>query len=611
MCPHEKDWWFSLGLIIWRKGKASVRRNELCDDMKLAEGIFYDVLKMDRNHSYAMVLIADIKRRKRKTRKAEYFLKSALRPKPTRVKIIGEVAQVYRRMNNFDEALSVIHNADSEPNSFIYHQLYLLYRDRNVSPTVDYLQKAIDANPCNLAARFDQAKKYITEKNYDKARECFDHILDNFGSDSDAVIQTNFDFAKFLVQINERDSAMDKYQALLDEALIACKENNDPPFTYFKEIDWIVRKAISELRLYFEDQLKGNRNVKEALLKLAELEKKLGNHYKACRYYEQIIEMQPPIDTSLRWTILEYLSEIKTRKTLFTDVDSIIMDMEQISLQNPKPDILHKCKANLAVEKGKNALQSGKENYAINMFIEAVKFGSLAGARLLLDEIKKMDRGNRDFYTICAQIIVCIEQSDDNETAKLRKDLDTLLSGDTSDIGVVLCDLRKTQINLEKCCIMQDETQIAVFRVDIIHKCRTILNQTMAKFKDRHYAHVNISCDFFNIPKCSSAKVENQVRNRLQKKYGWSQFECRFPDLFQFLVSIQPASNPHDNNWMFALLRMDNANKHESALGEKLKVEVYSDNAGNMAEQEFTTLEVAKDACNNIGKILNEFYKHL
>ncbi|XP_033116618.1 uncharacterized protein LOC117116654 [Anneissia japonica] len=612
LCPNEIDWLFALGLVIWRKGIPTVKINDFCDEMQKAVSIFYDVLNLDHNHSYAMTLIAELKRRRKRYLDAERFLERALASNPSNEKTISEVAKVYRRMKKYDVALNIlIATPETERSSFTNHQIYLVYRDTNTLPPVNYLQKAIDVNPCNLAARFDQVKEYITKRMYNEARECLDHILDNYGNDPEAVIRTNYNFAKLFEQMSKDDAATDSYQALVDKALKECKLNNDPPFIFFPEVDWMVRQSIKQLREYFKGQLKAHRNVKESLLKLAELEKTLGNHGNACRYYEQIITIQPPIDTELKWTILEYLGKIKTRKSLLTDVNFIIQDMEDISLENPKPDILHKCKANVAVEKGKIALRNGKENDAINLFIEAVKFGSLAGASLLLDEVKKINRGNRDFYTSCAQIIVFIEQSDNNETVQLKRDLDTLLSADTSEIGIVLCDLRKTQVNLEKFCILQDETQIAVFRVDIIHKCRTILNQTMAKFKDRHYAHVKVSCDFFSIPKCSSAKVTQQVRNKLQKKYEWSQFEHQFPDLFHFLVSIQPASNPHDNNWMFALLRMDNANKHESPLGEKLKVEVYSDNAGNMAEQEFTTIEVAREACDNIGKILNEFYKYL
>ncbi|XP_033107391.1 uncharacterized protein LOC117109240 [Anneissia japonica] len=610
LCPDENDWHFSLGLLIWRKGKASVRPNELCPDITKAQDIFYKVLKNDRNHSYAMVLIAEIKRRKGNNEKAEYFLKNALRPQPSRKKILGEVAQVYRRMKKYSEALKVLQKAE-RPGSFIYHQLYVVFRDQNIPPPEEYLQMAIDANPSNLAAKFDMTKEFISKKEYAKAEEYFEYILVNNEDDADIVIQTNYQFALFLMSINKLDDAAEKQEVLVDKALKECKENDQPPYTFFTEVDRMVRNSIKWLKNYYER--KAERDDKDSLLKLAGLHKNLGIFNKTCYYYKLVLNQQPPINAVVRWTILEDVFKIKIEKELIIDTNSVIQDMEQLSLENPNPDILHKCKAKLAFKKGKIALNESRENDAFNLFTESVKFGSLRGARLLLDGLKNMDRCNRDFYTSCAQIFVCIENTDDDDDDKeqLKEDLDELLSADNSDAGVVLCDLRKIQVELERCCILQDKKQIAILKVDVIHKCRTILNQTMTKFRDCHYNGTKKSCDYFNIFDCSSAKIEEKFRCKIQEEYKWTRFQRNFRRLFTFLVSIQPASNFLINNWMFALIRMDNANKHENPLEEKLSVKVYVDKFGKMEEKEFTTLEVARKACDNIGQIVNEFYKDL
>ncbi|XP_071941014.1 interferon-induced protein with tetratricopeptide repeats 5-like, partial [Antedon mediterranea] len=240
LCPGEKDWLFSVGLVRWRLAKAAVKnRHEFCPDMTTVLSIFYDVLKMDSEHSLALVYIAEIRRRKKNIHKAKQFLKNALRKHPVRQKVLGEAIGVYRKMACFDEAIRVINIAEQleEPSSFIYHQAYLVYRDISAPrhrdqyspPNIDYLQKAIDTNPSNLAAKFDRAKELIYARKYDEATEYYNQLFENFEDDPESVIRINSQFALFLQKQKKQNEAIDKHQMVIDVALEEFLEDRGPP----------------------------------------------------------------------------------------------------------------------------------------------------------------------------------------------------------------------------------------------------------------------------------------------------------------------------------------------------------------------------------------------
>ncbi|XP_071941423.1 uncharacterized protein [Antedon mediterranea] len=295
------------------------------------------------------------------------------------------------------------------------------------------------------------------------------------------------------------------------------------------EIDWVVKQSIETTEKFHEKVLSTDLRNIPSRLQLAELKDKLGNTKRACWHFQKALDLN--IDEERRWYILEYLAAVKTKNKTLDDVDVIIEHMKQLNISYPKPDVINERKAALAVERGKVALRDDKKEDAIELFKESTTLGNINGAKLLLDEVKQMDRENRNVYIYCAHIDVCIENSleEDKELSnELQENISKLLSADSSSVGIVLQDLREAQFRMER-SVLQNSAQLVSLRVEVIHKCRTILNQTMTKFRDRHYKTVDSSCDYFNIPKCSSVDIANKVKKKLQTSYKWAKFSERFP----------------------------------------------------------------------------------
>ncbi|XP_071963297.1 uncharacterized protein [Antedon mediterranea] len=510
LCPEVVDWQFCLGKMIWRIGKASSRRHVTNKDILEADRIFHKVVSEDRNNSYALAIMGEIKRRRGAIEDAETLLKRALGdPMQTNTKVLGEVAQCYRRMKKHSKSLEVLHVAvKRKPTSFIFHQLHCVYRDmRQQQPPEDYLQKAIDMNPSNMGAQCDRAKQFFSRNEYDKGRAYYEWILDNNQNDPEITIETTYMYGMSLGNIQHFEDSVEKFVMVVDKAL-ELKLDDDPPL-FPHEIKWMVDVAAERVRTFY----KRNLNEKESLLKLAELEIKLGNSKEACEHYRHllIILTQDNEDTSdLEWKCLEYLAEISTKHRKMDDVDTIVNKMEELNLSNSKPEILDKCKEALALERGRVALADGRNSDAHKLLIESVEFGNITGAKILLGEVKEMDRGNRIFYISCAHIDICTDRSQDNNN-ELRADLESVLSDDTSTVGIALKDLRDTQYRMER-NILQKSSQVATLTKDVIHKCRTILNETMVTFKNRHYSNKKTSCDYQNLYDCPSEDVEANLK---------------------------------------------------------------------------------------------------
>ncbi|XP_071956983.1 interferon-induced protein with tetratricopeptide repeats 1B-like [Antedon mediterranea] len=380
LCPKEKDFLFSLGFIRWRLAKASASgQNRFCPEMNIVLNNFYSVLKMDSNHSYALVLMAEIKRRQNRIDKANYFLKSALDKIPVRRRVLGEAIGLYRRMKSFPKAIQIIHEAEklNYSSSFIHHQSYLVYRQISLYPVpkMYHLQKAIDADPTNIAARFDHVKE-LTD--YNEAKEYYNQLLENFDNDPGTLIRIRYQLALFLQEqkkeVIDTIDAIDRFQEVVDLALKEFQEDGGPPTIFFMEVNFMVQQSIKHIESYHENVLRMDSRNTKSRFELGNLKEKIGDEQVAC--FHRQIELGLNIDEERKWTILKYLADVKTKNSdTLCKVDGFIKVMEQ--LPHPKYDVINECKAALALKRGNIALCEGRREDAITSFKESVKFGNL------------------------------------------------------------------------------------------------------------------------------------------------------------------------------------------------------------------------------------------
>ncbi|XP_072025285.1 uncharacterized protein [Amphiura filiformis] len=169
-----------------------------------------------------------------------------------------------------------------------------------------------------------------------------------------------------------------------------------------------------------------------------------------------------------------------------------------------------------------------------------------------------------------------------------------------------------------------------------------MLDRVMISFRKMHFPAVQTGpCMFFFIPQdySNQPKTEQQVKKEILKKlntYKWDQFDTRFPQLFEFLVKLQPAYPGNTDNWYLALSHLVNQSKHQESLhhseydipiiwnGKKQcrpipkGKHVYGPPASSNEVQvdgvkyeTFKVVDVARKAAIEVECIVAEFYKHM
>jgi len=109
----------------------------------------------------------------------------------------------------------------------------------------------------------------------------------------------------------------------------------------------------------------------------------------------------------------------------------------------------------------------------------------------------------------------------------------------------------------------------------LLKEARNALDQAFLAFYQRHYgqtAHHKgklIGIYFPIVPDVSGSEtVDGRLTNYLEKQIKAKSFTTRFPEIYNFLLSVQPLTN-HNYVWLQQLYRFANISKHESDVPEE------------------------------------------
>ncbi|XP_033107855.1 uncharacterized protein LOC117109587 [Anneissia japonica] len=503
----------------------------------------------------------------------------------------------------FQEARDVIDSAKKkfEIAACVIAQEAVLYREQgNTEEELKCLDYVIDKKPSNVGARIQKAQALLGTQRQREGFAMYKNLLHNFKDPFDQF-DINRNYASSMAVKKQFEEAYDKNYACLEIALSSfvienSSEQAEKEVKFIEEEEEQVQKVIGHIEKYFHLMKKRSKKISKRInptLELAKIHEKIGRYKDTCSEYNEALycllagenhDRNQEIDIRLKLTnVYIKLGDLSNAEKMLEE----IKDAEE-----KHEDNINKLQIDLAVAKGEKAAKSGEHTKAIDHFACAAKMGSVEGAMRLFREIKE-ETNHQDFIKYCALVKKFIMATSEN--GSMLNDLNELLVRSYDDgclMHVDLQKIRECQLEMEYGYLLKIENTGNIDNV--IHKCRSSLNHAMTRFKNDNYPRAkskNIpkdNTDFFIVNK----DAENEIVKKITVKYGWTDFPTKFKEFLDFLVSIQPVTNPK-YNWIEKLIELDNVEKHSHSPRD--------------ADKSFF---VARSACTDIRPILEEFCKY-
>ncbi|XP_071943583.1 uncharacterized protein [Antedon mediterranea] len=516
-------------------------------------------------------------------------LLSEAKEKASRPRVLSLIAQCYIRMgdcrckrkrkitctrpndNNsvyFEEAQNVIEYTKKKYNdaACIFVQEAVLYRKKNEpNRQLECLENAIRLQPSDVGAKMQKAKALLYLGKHEDASVVYDNLLSDFKDDQFVLFDVNQKYARLFISIKQQyDQAIFRNQECLKIALKSFVKNTP-------------RKGPIEF-----------------------IDEQQSNVAKACSYYEDALKQfrtHANQDQELSTKICLKITKVNLEIGNLDDCREMLDSIRSVSCTKEQEDFRQKVIMDLLVAEGEKAAESGDKRKAIEKFTQSTKMQSLIGAKRLLEETKKTD--DTELRMSALKSIASVAKGNEKWTKEinLKQELAELLSSsdDGSLMGEELKTLRKCQLELEYSILMVMGDDDVVDHIStVLQKGRNILNHAMQKFGNK-YGYPVEPTDSSTKPKIPRFKSLDFIiiRNTDHKsvvRFNWTGFETKFKLLFDYFVSIQPATNSKFE-WLKYFSDYNNKDKHECALENSEK-----------------TITVVRDMCSNIEGILDEMY---
>ncbi|XP_033107850.1 uncharacterized protein LOC117109585 isoform X2 [Anneissia japonica] len=674
--PTNAEWLFMLGLIKFRRCRIKLKKDQYSSNLIEVERIMKNVLELKWDHAYAMVILADIQRRKyeekvykdktqsSKTNVSNFVSENDYDGKvislltwatdnASRPKIMSLVAQCYIRMGcymskgikrnsqqtsqliYFQKAHDVIDlakkkfthvtaeevvpyreqgNVEELTFACVIAQEAVLYREQGYTEKeLECLDEVIRRKPSNVGARIQKAQALLNTGRRPEAFELYDNLLAGFKDHPFDLFDINRNYASSLAVMYNFDEAYKKNKACLKIALDSfVKENSSEQagkeVKFIEEEEEQVQKVIGHIKKHFNLVKRRSKKISEKInstLELAKFHEKIGRYKDAFSDYNEALLYLPTGENHDKNQEIDILLKITNVHIKLNDLSNAEKMLEEIKdVEEKHKDNINKLidlEIDLEVAKGEEDAKSGEHTKAIDHFACATKMGSVEGAKRLFREIQE-EPNHQDFIKNCALVKKCIMPTSEN--GSMLDDLNELVrSYDDGCLKLMHSELQKIrecQLEMEYGYLLAPENTENI--ATVIHKCRSILNYVMIMFRNCNYPKAKNKdkwkddCDFFIVHKKPKEKEiqRNIIKQRIVKRvkdYGWTNFDTDFSDLLDYLVSIQPLTDPK-NNWIKELIDLDNVVKHKQPLQEATK-----------------SMDIARNACCHIRPILEKFCK--
>ncbi|XP_072041387.1 uncharacterized protein [Amphiura filiformis] len=520
--------------------------------------------------------------------------------------------------------------------------------------------KAInDAIKLDDAALFHTTRASIYEElsttedrktNMEKAKEEYGQAVTRVHNDTPTNnVKIFFNYGRFLLRYDEHDKVgIDYLRKGIDTAVKWCTETTANNTLRFQgQVYWECSNAIEKFEKCILEQLEKNVDDSNALKNLGWLIHLVGDmqtlytRSSALEYYEKA-KTCPDNDQESRREILQGLIDCHLKRGQETDFKMAGDYVRQLSKINTVEGRIKTADWKLA--EGRHALAIKDFRRARSLFLEAVDVGSFEACRHMINSIYSNPADLARWATMwrfrkdCARIIHCLEDRDDvlSMTRKMaglslhnvtedEKHVDRAAKEDAIKMvndAMKLEDgrydkTRKAHFELEKMLLIKPpvkEKEIIDMCEKVLSPAREMLDHVVAKFGRKHYPSRRASEWYSAYPYFNQGyeNVDAELQKRLEGEYGWRDFKKKFRQLHDFLVQVQPATDPATYKWVSAMANLTNVDKHKEFVDQlEPELEIGKHPDGTKRIERFNLVELAQNASEGVEEIVNEFYKYM
>ncbi|XP_033122939.1 uncharacterized protein LOC117121751 [Anneissia japonica] len=499
----------------------------------------------------------------------------------------------------------------------ISQEAVLRREQNNTEQELRCLELAIKLNPANIAAKIEKTVALTRIGRQEEALEIYDTLPLNFKDYPFAYFDINYAFAMYLNAERKYDEALSKNKKCLEIAFESfVKEGTSECVEFYEEQNRGIWSVIKYLKRNWEIKRKTDPYDINPKLNLAELNEKLQKYRNACFYYQEalgtLLQSNEQHNRHQELNIRIGLANVTLKSGNVSVASTMLAFLDGMDVREDEADERLKIldmKAYVAVAEGEKAAKSGDQEGALKHFIKATKTGNLQGANKLLALIGE-NKYDKHFFLYCALIKQCVAANTGKDKSMLENDLRELVLSYDGDCLMknTLNELRQCQLEMEYNYLLSRLYSCMKISI-VINKARSILNYAVTMFRDKNYPEAKEkeewkdNCDFFIIYDSTADEVENKIVKKLKKR-GWTDFRNKFTNLLDFLVAIQPVTDPVNNNWLMALITLDNIQKHQHSLS------LYKNRDGELVRENVKIIEIARCACFHLRTIVEEFCKY-
>ncbi|XP_070570652.1 uncharacterized protein aq_1088-like [Ptychodera flava] len=562
--PEKVSWMFADIRLQSKKDDREHDSGGLSPAVKKEEKSLRKLLRLRPNHALARVFLGRCLLKKGSNVEATHHFELAFEQAGENTTVLQRIGEALVRNGYLQQAVGILERVLSiNPNSsFALEQLGIVYRkmyfedktnNEPLNKALSYFKKAVENDESNFAAKCDIAFIYSLLKKLEEARIMYYDLTQTEDLRDKAC--AHFNFGKFL-EINgeSHGDTMEQYR----QAMQADRES------------LFAADAGKRLLNLLKKRLDQDRNDVDALEFMGWLYETTNHTESACFYYEKAYNLKDS-ESSLQ-DLVTKLAHLFLQSENVEKAEEFVNKIRKYD-QQAHLDMkgrLHCLKGSIH-KIGQDMKQARKE------FSRAVGLGSFEGLKNLLEILTSCAEEEifeRVWFEDCAKVMRLLrlkfaecDRGSENEEGRQHQALQDEFTRILSRHEKRLHDLCGRFIEM----LSYDVDDIAKSKVvDVVLEARNSLDRVMVDFQSHHYPSLNPKkhrCTFFYLQKDEDIEIRlhRKLESHQPEGYQWVRFRGKFPELFDFLVSLQPCKNT-DNERLVFLFEITNQHKHRKEL---------------------------------------------